>query len=269
MGSFIYRVLKVLSNSGVSTRTGNGYDTIAIVCYCYFLQKECLMRRFFVILTALSMLTNLSHARSPGTSGSLLDVPLSFWVYIEQSQSDWEIGGMKADTEVGRVGAAYSQHFSEHLQAGLFGGVVRVTQNNYARTAGITQSGGHLGMIVDAFPLRSEKFDIATGVTLAYYLVDGDEGSRKVESSWLEGLVYAKGIVKFNSIRISLGANYQYIDGTEKYNSTTLNQNADIKSEDELSGMAGIDFLVDSGTVGLHGEWGARNNISLKFSQDF
>lgn len=227
------------------------------------------MRRFFVILITTVMFANTSYARTPGASDSLQDVPLSFWVYIDQTQSDWDIGGTKADTKVRRIGAAFAEHFSERLQAGLFAGLTDVTQNNYARTAGITQSGGHIGMIVDAFPLRSEKFDIVTGATIAYYVVDGEEGTRKVESSWIEGLAYAKGIVKLNSIRISVGGNYQYIDGTEKYNSTALNQNADIKSKDELSAIAGIDFLVDGGTIGLHGEWGARSHISLQFANDF
>jgi len=228
------------------------------------------MRQFFFVLACMNLFINVSHAESYNTTSPYLsDVPLSFWIYIDQTQSDWDIGGIKADTEVGRFGATFSEHFSEHFQAGLFAGVTRVTQKNYARTAGLTLTGGHIGMLVRTFPLRSEKFDIDTGATLAYYLVDDEGSGRSLETSWIEGLVYTKGIVKLDPIRISIGANYQYIDGTEKYNSTTLNQSADIKAEDDLSAMAGVDFFVEGGTIGLHGEWGARNSIYLKFARDF
>jgi hypothetical protein len=234
------------------------------------LRKELPMRRFFIILTSMIMLVNSSYAASYNTaSTSLQDVPLSIWVYFDQTQSDWDIGGSKADTDVGRIGAAFTQHFSDRFQVGLFAGINRVSQGNYARTAGLTQSGGHFGVLVRMFPLKSKKFDIDTGASMAYNLVDGEASGRDVETSWIEGIVYAKGILKLDVVQISVGANYQYIDGTEKYNSTTLNQNTDIKSVDDVSGMAGIDYLVEGGAVGLHGEWGARNSISLKFSRDF
>jgi hypothetical protein len=33
--------------------------------------------------------------------------------------------------------------------------------------------------------------------------------------------------------------------------------------------MAGIDFVAGGGLIGLHGEWGARNSLYLRFAQDF
>lgn len=227
------------------------------------------MRLFSVILVSMLLLSTSVHARSPGASDSLMDVPLSFWAYVDQVQSDWDIGGVNADTEVLHVGAGFAQHFSKRFHAGLFGGLSRVTQNNYARTAGITQSGGYVGMIVRTYPMRSKKFDIDAGATLAYNMVDGDAAGRTVESSWLEGVAYLKGIVKLDAVRFSVGGQYQYIDGTEKYNSATLSQNTDIKAQDDVSGTAGIDVLVDGGSIGLHGEWGARSTISLQFARDF
>ena len=216
------------------------------------------------------MFVNSSHAATYNTtSPSLQNKPLSIWVYFDQTQSDWDIGGSKADTDVGRIGAGFTEHFSDRFQAGLFAGITRVSQGNYARTAGLTQSGGHVGVLVRLFPLKSKQFDIDTGASMAYHLVDGEGSGRDVESSWIEGIVYAKGILKLDSVRMSVGTNYQYIDGSEKYNSTTLNQTADIKSDDDISGMVGIDLLVDGGTVGLHGEWGARNRIALTFARDF
>ncbi|MDX1336011.1 MAG: hypothetical protein R3312_09510, partial [Gammaproteobacteria bacterium] len=92
------------------------------------------MRRSLIALSALTLtLSSTAFARS---SPSLMDVPVSFWVYVDRTQSNWKIGDDTADTEVTRFGAAFAQHFSERFQAGLFGGYSGLTQTDYARTAG-------------------------------------------------------------------------------------------------------------------------------------
>jgi len=211
----------------------------------------------------------LSSAAFARSSPSLMDVPVSFWVYVDRTQSDWEIGDETADTEVTRFGAAFAQHFSERFQAGLFGGYSGLTQTDYTRTAGLSQSGGHLGLILRGFPVKTTRFDVDAGGTLSYNLASKSETDRDVETSWTEGLIYAKGVLKFDPVQLSLGANYQYIDGTEKYNDDFLSQNSKISAVDNVSGMAGIDFVAGGGLIGLHGEWGARNSLYLRFAQDF
>ena len=225
------------------------------------------MRRpLYALLTLTLLLSSTASAR--GTP-SLMEVPLSFWVYVDQTRSEWEIDDDIADTEVRRFGAAFAQHFSDRFQAGLFGGFSSMTQTNYPRTAGLSPSGGHLGLLLRGFPVKTQKFDVDLGGSISYNLVNQSESERDVETNWTEGLVYAKGILKFDAIRLSLGANYQHISGTEKYNSTLLNQNSSISAKENVSGMAGIDFVAGGGTIGLHGEWGARNSLYLKFARDF
>jgi hypothetical protein len=221
----------------------------------------------------LSALLAITLAHSPAAfargTPSLMDVPLSFWVYVDQTRSDWEIDDDTADTEVRRFGAAFAQHFSDRFHAGLYAGFSSMTQTDYLRTAGLSQSGGHLGLLLRGFPIKTEKFDIDTGGSISYNLVSGSDSDREVETNWTEGLVYAKGILKLDPVRLSLGANYQHISGTEKYNSTLLNQNSSVTAKENVSGMAGIDFVAGGGTIGLHGEWGARNSLYLKFARDF
>lgn len=225
------------------------------------------MRRSLIAIFALTL--TLSSATFARSSPSLMDVPVSFWVYVDRTQSDWKIGDETADTEISRFGAAFAQHFSERFQAGLFGGYSGLTQTDYSRTAGLSQSGVHLGLILRGFPVKTTRFDIDTGGTLSYNLTSKSETDRDVETSWTEGILYAKGILKFDPVRLSLGANYQYIDGTEKYNDDFLSQNSKISAVDNVSGMAGIDFVAGGGAIGLHGEWGARNSLYLRFAQDF
>lgn len=227
------------------------------------------MHRYHFVLITIGFLTHMSHAAAYQTLSSEQGDPVSFWVYIDQTKSDWDIGNTKARTEVSRYGVAFTQHFSTHFQAGLFGGYTSMTQKNYTRTAGLTLTGAHLGLILRAFPLKTEKFDIDTGASLSYNQTDDDISNRSVETDWIESLVYIKGILKLKPVHISIGANYQHINGTENFNSTGLNLSSDVKAEDNVSGMAGIDLLTGNGTIGLRGEWGARNSIYLNFANDF
>lgn len=227
------------------------------------------MRRTSTLLASLALMTMVTQAANARGTPSLMDVPLSFWVYVDQTRSDWKIGDDIADAEVTRFGAAFTQHFSERFQAGLFAGYSGLTQTDYQKTAGLSQSGGHIGLILRGFPVKTKRFDIDTGGSLAYNLVNASDSDRDVETNWTEGLLYAKGILKFEPVRLSLGANYQHISGTEKFNSSVLNENTSVSAEENVSGMAGIDFIAGGGTIGLHGEWGARNSLTLKFARDF
>jgi hypothetical protein len=78
-----------------------------------------------------------------------------------------------------------------------------------------------------------------------------------------------KGTATLKPVILSLGGNYQYISGTEKLTGTPLTENNDIQANKNLSALAGIDVMISGGTIGFHGEWGARNSFALVFARDF
>ena len=47
-----------------------------------------------------------------------------------------------------------------------------------------------------------------------------------------------------------------------------VGQNVDLAAEN-VSGLAGIDLMVGGGTIGLHGEWGARESFAITFARNF
>jgi hypothetical protein len=227
------------------------------------------MRKLHALLgTLLLIQAPPSLADRYSSSPSIFDTPLSFGVYVESIRSDWLIGDREVDTDLLKIGFGFAEHFSSGLQAGLFGGYSGLTEQNNPVTEGIGQSGAHIGLLIRGFPYKGEHFEIDTGGTIAYQYVTGSRDQQDTETSWAEGLVYAKGVLKFNAANLSAGANYQYINGTEK-TSGLINRNSDIRAKDNASAMAGIDFKLGGGIIGIHGEAGARNSFSLVFGRDF
>jgi len=230
------------------------------------------MLRHLLAFTAASLfLVSTASADSLDNSTSNKpEKPLSFWVYFDRTDSDWDIGNQeKVDTEVDRVGFGFAQKFNNRVKAGLFLGFSGLNQSDNPSIGDIDQSGGHIGLSIQGLPYQGNHFKIDTGGSIAYNLVNGDKNDQEVETSWAEGLVYAKGIVTLNPVILTLGGNYQYIDGTEKLKGTPLNQTNDIEASDDLSAQAGIDLKIHGGTIGFHGEWGARNKFALIFARDF
>lgn len=227
------------------------------------------MRKFpFLLATLLLAQTSPLLASNYGNSPSIFDTPLSFGVYVKSTRSDWLIGDREVDTDLLRIGFGFAEHFSPRLHAGLFAGYSGLTEQNNPVTEGIGQSGAHIGLLIRGFPYKGERFEIDTGGTIAYEYVSGSREQQETETSWAEGLVYAKGVLKFNVMNLSAGANYQYINGTEK-TSGLINRNSDIRAKDNASAMAGIDFKLGGGTIGIHGEAGARNSFYVNFGRDF
>jgi hypothetical protein len=228
-----------------------------------------MLRRLLAASAVALLLTPAAHAESMSDSSSLLDAPLSFWIYLDRTTSDWDIGDATVNSEIDRIGFAFAQQYEPWLKAGLFGGFSGLTQTDNPPTEGISQSGGHFGMLLQMLPYRGERFKIDTGLNLSYNYVDNTSQDQEVETSWGEGLVYAKGILTLSPVILSLGGNYQYINGTEKLSGSPLNQNNDIKADENVSGLAGIDLMVGGGTIGLHGEWGARESFAITFARNF
>ena len=228
-----------------------------------------MLRRLLAASAVTVLLTTAAQAESIGDSPSLLDTPLSFWIYLDRTTSDWDIGDETVNSEIDRIGFAFTQQYEPWLKAGLFGGFSGLTQTDNPPTEGLSQSGGHFGMLLQVLPYQSDHFTVDTGLSLAYNLVNKDVDAQKIETSWGEGLAYAKGILTLNPVILSLGGNYQYINGTEKLSGSPLVQNNDIKASKNGSGLAGIDLMVGGGTIGFHGEWGARNSFGITFARDF
>jgi hypothetical protein len=229
------------------------------------------MLRYLAALTVTCLfLFTTAHAQSVDNSTRIKpDKPLSFWVYFDRTKSDWDIGDQeKVDTEVDRIGFGFAQKFNNRVKGGLFLGFSGLSQQD--NPAGeIDQSGGHIGLLIQGLPYKGERFMIDTGGSIAYNLVNGDQDAQEVETSWVEGLAYAKGIITLHPVMLTIGGNYQYISGSEKFKGTPLNQSNDINASDDLSALAGIDIMVGGGTIGFHGEWGARNKFALVFARDF
>jgi len=228
-----------------------------------------MLRRLLAASVVTLLLTSTAHAESISDSTSLLDAPLSFWIYLDRTTSDWDVGDNLVSSEIDRLGFAFAQQYNPWFKAGLFGGFSGLTQTDNPATESLSQSGGHLGMLLQFLPYRGDHFKVDTGLNLSYNYVDDTSNDQEVETSWGESLIYAKGILTLNPAILTLGANYQYINGTEKLSGSPLAENNDIEANKNLSGMAGIDLMVGGGTIGFHGEWGARESFALTFARDF
>jgi hypothetical protein len=228
-----------------------------------------MLRQLLAASVVTLLLTSTAHAERMSESPSLLDTSFSFWIYLDRTRSDWDIDDQTVNSEIDRIGFAFAQQYKPWLKAGLFVGYSGLTQTDNLATQGLSQSGGHVGMLLQALPYQDDYFKIDTGLSLAYNLVNKDIDAQKIETSWGEGLVYAKGILTLNPVMLTLGGNYQYIDGTEKLSGSPLVQSSDIRASKNGSGLAGVDLMVGGGTIGFHGEWGARNSFALTFARDF
>lgn len=230
------------------------------------------MLRHLVAFTAASLLlVSTAHADSLDTSTrNKPEKPLSFWVYFDRNNSDWDIGDQeKVETELDRVGFGFAQKFNNRVKGGLFFGFSGLSQSDNPSVGDIDQSGGHIGLSIQGLPYNGDRFKIDTGGSVAYNLVQGDKADQKVETTWVEGLAHVKGIITLRPVILTIGGNYQYISGSENLSGTPLSQSQDIQASDDLSALAGIDLIIYGGTIGFHGEWGARNKFALVFARDF
>lgn len=230
-----------------------------------------MLRHFVAIATTSLFLCSMAHADSMDSSTrNTPEKPLSFWVYFDRTNSDWDIGDQeKVGTEVDRVGFGFAQKFNRQVKGGLFFGFTGLSQSDNPSVGDIDQSGGHIGLSIQGLPYNGNRFKIDTGGSIAYNLVQGDKDNQKVETNWVEGLAHVKGIIDAHPVILSIGGNYQYISGSEDLSGTPLSQNQDVKASDDLSALFGIDLRLYGGTIGFHGEWGARNKFALIFARDF
>jgi hypothetical protein len=229
-----------------------------------------MLRHLLAATTASLFFASAAHAEEPmDTAPTRQDKPLSFWVYIDRTNSDWDINEQETQSEVDRVGFGFAQKFHSRVSGGVFFGYSGLSQDDNPPTEDISQSGGHIGLLIKGLPYDGNRFKIDAGGSIAYNLVNGDKDEQKVETSWIEGLGYVKGRIILKPVILTIGGNYQYIDGQEKLTGQPISENLDIKASENLSALAGIDVMINGGTIGFHGEWGARNSFALTFARDF
>ncbi|RMG50916.1 MAG: hypothetical protein D6717_13355 [Gammaproteobacteria bacterium] len=218
------------------------------------------------LLLGLGLQTSLpAHAGQPST---FTGRPVDFAVYATQTRSSWNSDDRTYDVRVDEVGFRWIERFSNGIGAGLRLGYSGISDNGRPELAGISQNGGHLGLVVNAVPLQAGAFSLTTLMDATYRMTSGSNSQRKVENDWATLTAGLSGHLRMNSVRLSLGADYQVVSGTERI-SGDINSTRHFSADQPLTGTAGIDLLVGGGRIGLHGETGGRNSYSLTFSRDF
>ena len=227
--------------------------------------------RPFLRLPALGLaafLVTNSALALDGPPGSFWDRPVDFSVYATQNRTTWESDGRPYDVRVDEIGFTWGEHFENGIRAGLRLGYTGISDEGRPELSGIGQSGGHLGLVVDGSPLRTQGFTLLTGIEANYQQTSGSNSLRKVENDWTSLLGRVSGHLRLGTVRLSLGGNYQLVSGTERL-SGDINRTRHFNADQGASATAGIDLLVGGGSISIHGETGARNSYAITFSRAF
>ena len=172
--------------------------------------------------------------------------------------------------DVGRYGVAFSFQEAGDLKAELHGGYLTLDVAGEPQPTPQSSSGRYLGVQARYEGSGSDYLNFTAEVS--YTWMDASSAGLltdpPAESTWYETWVAAGPLLSYDVWRLSLGAYYQRLDGTET--DSTPSRVLDFRAGRSVGGYLGIAVYIQPDySIGLLGTVGAREGVRLVFRRDF
>ncbi|HSN17241.1 MAG TPA: hypothetical protein VLV87_03445 [Gammaproteobacteria bacterium] len=180
-------------------------------------------------------------------------------------------GSHQAD--VGRYGVAFSQPLANDFDVELHGGYLTLEVAGEPQPVPQTGSGRYLGLMTRYEGTGQDHLNFSAELSYTWLDVDssGFGAPRFLPPSqftWYETWVAAGPVLRYGPLRLSLGAYYQNLDGTETDNDPA--RVLDFHAGKSFGPYLGVALYVQPDySIGLIGTAGARKGVRLVFQRDF
>mgnify|MGYP001151519489 CR=1 FL=1 len=195
--------------------------------------------------------------------GEGLDVSLS----VHRSEQELRTGGLDYETRITRLGLEVWERSLPGVQLGLSGGPLWLTQSGNAATAGRELTGYFVGVGARGTLFSSPLLDFGVGLDYAYHRAEDDSAGRNIQLAWHQVRVEAGTTLKLERLRLLSGVYGLYLDGDQTGSDLATD---DLETDRNVGGYLGAEYWLDAGGhIGVRGEAGAYNALSLTFARRF
>ena len=199
------------------------------------------------------------------------DLSLDFSARIGKAEYSFDYAsGVKADTTVEWLGVAWYEQLAPHLQLGLAGGRMLLTQTGNAATAGMEPDGYYAGFDLRLALLETSAVQLFVHASYVYMRVKQEDGSDTVVLRWYEPrLQLGAAVAATRRLRLFGGGRWSAPDGQQRTTGTDP-QTVDFDTDRRVGGFAGMEFAVErDGFVGAEARGGVGRGGEIYFKKLF
>lgn len=176
-------------------------------------------------------------------------------------------GGHEA--HLGQFGVAYSEPLGSDISAGLRGGYAVVDVDREPQPAAFSFDGRYLGLDLRYEGSAGDYLNFSGEFAYTWHDLNGNGfDAAPSEIVWYESWLALGPVLRWGRLRLSLGAYYQYLQGSETDRQPA--RELDFHSRDAAGAYLGASYYMDpQNSLGLYVSAGARQGLRLVFRRDF
>jgi opacity protein-like surface antigen len=173
------------------------------------------------------------------------------------------------EAHVGQFGVAYSEPLGLGLNGGLRGGYATLQVDGEPQPLALNFDGRYLGLDLRYEGTEGDYLNFSGEFAYTWHDVNGDSFSEPPsEITWYESWLAVGPVVRWQRLRLSFGAYYQYLQGSET--DARPAQELGFHSDRGAGGYLGLSVYLDqANALGLYVTAGARQGVRLVFRRDF
>lgn len=198
------------------------------------------------------------------------DNDLDFSVVVGSGKNRWVYDGVERETRINSVTAEWSRALTPYLRGGLRVAYLDLSQAGHPEVVGLDNTGGALGMDLQARLVDTALFQLAVRFAYDYASTDHQSAGDRIENDWSTttagiGMVFAPR----QNVSFLAGSSVASVDG-EEHLSGSVNQITSFEEHESVDYYAGVSFRTDTqGQIGLRWYGGRREGLFLSFSRRY
>ena len=171
--------------------------------------------------------------------------------------------------QVGQFGVAYSEPLGGDVSGGLHGGYATLSVDGEPQPLALSFDGRYLGLDLRYEGTEGDYLNFSADFAYTWHDVNGSNFTAPPsEISWYESWLAAGPVLRWQGLRLYLGAYYQYLQGSETDSQPA--RELDFHSRRGAGGYLGLSVYLDqANSLGLYVTAGARQGVSLVFRREF
>lgn len=173
------------------------------------------------------------------------------------------------EAHVGQFGVAYSEPLGLDINGGLRGGYATLQVDGEPQPVALNFDGRYLGIGLRYEDTEGDYLNFSSEFDYTWHDVNGDDFNQPPsEVTWYETWLAAGPVLRWQRLRVSLGAYYQYLQGSETDDQPA--RELGFHSSRGAGGYLGLSVYLDrDNALGLYFTAGARQGVQLVFRRDF
>jgi hypothetical protein len=172
------------------------------------------------------------------------------------------------DAQAGEFGVAYDAPIGGDVSAGLRGGYATLSVDDEPQPTALSFDGRYLGLDLRYEGTQGDYFNLFGDFSYTWHQVTGDSFSQpSSQLTWYESWLAFGPEWRYRNLRLSVGAYYQYLQGTEQ--DSEPSRELDFHSARGAGGYLSFSAYLDpANSLGLYFTAGARRGVKLVFRRD-